>query len=235
VVSPNIRDDYLARTIEHVTNQLIKYDITEQKGSSLNGQNQQIPLAVSCAVIDFMVAGLGYVVRGEPTREVSPPCQEDPDYIGHIDGYEFDRSMRLGDCQTCDALEHVLSAAAYLVNRSLLEHLLEQEGMDLIARSNMFGPPLRNAALKGYFEIVRLLLDKGGGPDGGSYPRTEEDYQKVERQCGKGVLEQCFPDILDCPGTTLEAAARNAHKEVAHLFYNQNFTYQDHPPAIERQ
>jgi len=89
-----------------------------------------------------MVAGLGYVIRGEPTWEVSPPCQEDLDYIGHINEYEFDRSMRLGDGQMCDALEHILSAATYHGNILLVEHLLEQEGVGLSIRSNIFGPPL---------------------------------------------------------------------------------------------
>lgn len=109
-------DDYLARTIKHVTNQLIRYNIPNHKGSSLDGRNKRISLAASRAVIDFMVAGLGYVLRGRPTREVNPPCQGDHDYIGRIDEYEFDRSMRLGEGQTYDTPEHVLSAAAYIGN-----------------------------------------------------------------------------------------------------------------------
>lgn len=91
-----LRDDYLARTFKHVTNQLIKYDTPEHKGSKSDSRDQRITLAVSRAVIDFMVAGLGHVLRGQPTREVSPPRQGDRDYIGRIDEYEFDRSMRLG-------------------------------------------------------------------------------------------------------------------------------------------
>ncbi|OJJ82208.1 ankyrin repeat domain-containing protein [Aspergillus glaucus CBS 516.65] len=142
-VSSSKRDDYFARTIKHVTNQLIKYDISDQKGSSLDGRDQRIPLTVSRAVIDFMVAGLGYVMR----------------------------------------------------------------------RTNQGS----------HFEIVRLHLDKGADPDGGSYPRTEEDYRTVERRCGQDVLEQCFPDILDCPGTALEAAAQKAHKEVVQLLLQPEF------------
>ena len=227
-------DDYLACTIKHATNQHIKYDIPDHKRSSPDGRDQLISLAVSRAVIDFMVAGLGYVLRGKPTREVNPPCQGDQDYISQIDEYEFDRSMRLGDGQAWDAPEHVLSAAAYLGNIPLVEGLLDQGVVDLNARSNVFGPPLRNAALRGHFEVVRLLLDRGADPDGGSYPRTEEDHRQVERKWGKDVLERSFPDILDCPGTALEAAARNAHKEIARLLLQQDFHKSRSSPSYRK-
>lgn len=185
-VSSKYGSNYLGNTIKNVSSQIMKYDRSSgAKTSTINDRRYRISLLVSCAVIDFMANGLlrlSSVPRGGKSFPRNyPPCPSDIDYITRIDAYGFSQSMRTGVGQESDAPEHVLSAAAYLGDISLVQYLLAQ-GVDVNVRSNIFGPPLRNVALKGHLEIARLLLDSGANTDNGCLPGTEEGWQVVKGQ-----------------------------------------------------
>lgn len=185
-VSSKYGSNYLGNTIKNVSSQIMKYDRSSgAKTSTINDRRYRISLLVSRAVIDFMANGLlrlSSVPRGGKSFPRNyPPCPSDIDYITRIDAYGFSQSMRTGVGQESDAPEHVLSAAAYLGDISLVQYLLAQ-GVDVNVRSNIFGPPLRNVALKGHLEIARLLLDSGANTDNGCLPGTEEGWQVVKGQ-----------------------------------------------------
>lgn len=217
VFSPNSSDKYLKRTIKYVTEQLIKHNNTSSY------DRQQLSLAVSRAAADS-IPGLVWILRGESTSEVKPPSRDDLWYIDSLDEYSFDQSMRHGVGQTSDALEHILSAAAYLGDILLVEHLLIQ-GVDANSGSNIFGRSLQNAALRGHLDIVRLLLNKGADPEGESWPRTEEDRQAVEKRYGKDKIDQyfCLPDFHHRALTAIEAAAQKGPKEILQLLLQPKF------------
>lgn len=213
----NTRDHYLSRTIQYAINQLMEHNV-----SSSDDQKQQIPLIVSRAVVDSRPSELIEILRGKNDHEVQPPHQDSLFYTQELDKYKFDQSFRHGVGQRSDAAEHILSAAAYLGDISLVDHLLAQD-VDVNLRSNVFGQPLRNAALKGHLEIVQLLLNKGADPEGGSHPRTEEDRQAVESKHGKESLEQRFPNLRQLGDTAVEAAAQKSHQKALQLLLQPGF------------
>lgn len=192
-----------------------------------DNQGYQLSLLVSRAAIKFMAKDLfavTSVLRGEQNLPRNyQPCPSDIDYIIQLDAHEFAQSMRTGSGQQSDAPEHVLSVAAYLGDVSLVENHLAQ-GVDLKVRSNIFGPPLRNAALGGHLEILRALLDKGANADSGCLPGTEEGWQVVKGQHHeKTSFEKWIPNTTDLPSTAVEAAARNGHREVLQLLLKPEF------------
>lgn len=194
---------------------------------TIDDQGYQLSLLVSRAAIEFMANGLFAVTSVPRGKRKLPrnyqPCPSDIDYIIRLDAHGFAQSMRTGSGQQSDAPEHVISVAAYLGDISLVEHLLAKGG-DVKVRSNIFGPPLRNAALGGHLEIVRLLLDKGANADSGCLPGTEEGWQVVKGQHReKTSFEKWIPNTSDLPFTAVEAAARNGHKEVLQLLLQPEF------------
>lgn len=222
VFSSNTSDNYLKRTIKYVTEQLVKHN--DSRLYDQRSLSQSLSLIVSRAAADFMDPGLVGILQGRSRSEVKPPSRDDLWYIDSLDEYSFDQSMRYGAGQTSDAPEHILSAAAYMGNISLVKNLLVQ-GVDVNNSSNTFGRPLKNAALKGHLEIARLLLNKGADPEGESWPRTEEDRQAVENNYGKEEIDQyfCLPDFHHRALTAVEAAAQKGHKETLQLLLQPKF------------
>jgi len=220
-------NNYLGNTIRNVSSQVIKHNRSSEAKTSTIDQRYRITLLVSRAAIDFMANELFRVSSVLRRENYIPrnyhPCASDIDFVARLDAYRYSQSMRAESGQRDDALEHVLSAAAYLEDMSLVGHLLTQ-GVDVNARSNIFGPPLRNAALRGHLEIVRLLLDNGANADDGCLPGTEEGWQVVEGQHHKEPsFIKWIPNTTDLPFTAVEAAARNGHKEVLQLLVRPEF------------
>lgn len=220
-------DNHLGNTIENVSLQAMKHNRSSEAETSAIDEGYRISLLVSRAAIEFMDNGafaVSSVLRGKrkPLRS-DRHCLSDLDIIIQFDAYDFAKSMANKFGQKSDAPEHVLSTAAYLGDISLVEHLLEQ-GVDVNARSNIFGPPLRNAALRGHLEIARLLLNRGANADDGCLPGTEEGWQVVKEQyCKKTSFEKWIPGPTDYPYTAVEAAARNGHKEILQLLLQPEF------------
>lgn len=221
-------NNYLGHTIKSVSSQVMKHSrASEAELFTTDNQGYQLSLLVSRAAIKFMAKDLfavTSVLRGEQNLPRNyQPCPSDIDYIIQLDAHEFAQSMRTGSGQQSDAPEHVLSVAAYLGDVSLVENHLAQ-GVDLKVRSNIFGPPLRNAALGGHLEILRALLDKGANADSGCLPGTEEGWQVVKGQHHeKTSFEKWIPNTTDLPSTAVEAAARNGHREVLQLLLKPEF------------
>ena len=193
-----------------------------QHDVSSNEQKQQIPLIVSRAAVDYRPDELFRILRGINIREVQLPHEDSLQYILELDQYSFDQSFRYGLGQRSDAAGHILSAAAYLGNISLVDYLLAQ-GVDVNYRSNVFGQPLRNAALKSHLEIFQLLLNKGADVEGGSHPRTEKERQTVESKHNKESLEQRIPYLHQLGVIAVEAAAQKGHRKILQLLLQPKF------------
>lgn len=140
----NKKDDYLARTMKQVTDQLILHDASEKKEDI----REKVSLDVANAALDFMVPGLIKAMKDGSTEEVPLPSRLCLGYIHRIDEYEFDRSMRLGIGQTPDSLGHVLSVAAYVGNTSLVESFLDPDNIYCNFRSNILVNPCAMLPLK---------------------------------------------------------------------------------------
>lgn len=89
-----------------------------------------------------------------------------------IIGWVLDTKVQKTDLNFCGntgqpsyAQEHLLVVAVNLGNLSLVRHLVESEGIDANARSDVFKKPLFNAASQGHLEIVQYLLSRGANAD----------------------------------------------------------------------
>lgn len=106
----------------------------------------------------------------------------------------------------------------------MARHLLAL-GVDAKVRTNIFGPPLRNAALEGHLEVARLLLDKRANADSKCLPGTEEGWQVLKGQHREKIsFEKWIPNTTNLPFTAIEAAARNGHKGVLQLLLQPEFS-----------
>ncbi|KAL2007052.1 hypothetical protein VTN00DRAFT_8490 [Thermoascus crustaceus] len=136
--------------------------------------------------------------------------------------YAFDQSSRLGIGQTSHAPEHLLSAAAYVGDVSVVESLLAR-GVDVNAGNNVFGKPLFAAASAGNLDVVRLLLARGADADDGVYPRTEDDERLMETAYNSWGLEMHIACCEEGVRTALDAAAIGGYEEVVRLLLQPEF------------
>lgn len=169
---------------------------------------EQICLAISLAAADYESPMVVATLMGMET---------------YIDGGDHGTFMAIytnpGYSQASDAPVHLLSAAAYLGDLSLVSGLLHSlPDMDVNTLSDIFGKPLLNAARMGHRDVVRLLLQRGADGKYRGYPLTEDYRHGLEIWYSCKWTGECH---VGCEGrivcTALEAAALGGHEDVVEL------------------
>lgn len=228
ILNPRTDDDYLTHALCYVTRRLVEQ--YSRDNNALEEQRQRISLEVSRAAIGHARVGVRTYLNNEehtkfygPHADLTKPRTED--------GYESDfcdfvQSMRQG-VSGSEGLEHLLSAAAYLGDMSVVERVLSQ-GANANKGSNIFGNPLTNAALKGHLDVVRLLVQSGADIQNGvpaSPPQNVPKYYTA----GADVFCYWYGELAHdkkIARTALEAAALGGHEDVVRFFLQPEFKVQ---------
>ena len=159
-------NNYLLSTLGRVIDDLI----TDCHRDKQHEKKREVSLALSELVAENLGSTYWCALNGHKTERMTTlPDRTSRFYVEILKVYEFQQSSCLGKGQTSCAPEHLLSAAAYVGNISLVEALLAH-GVKVNTGSNVFGKPLFAAALAGHLAIVRLLLARGADADDGAYP-----------------------------------------------------------------
>lgn len=114
--------------------------------------------------------------------------------------------------------EHLLSVAANLGYLPLVKQLVEQEGVDVKTKSDVFGNAFLNAARKGHVEIVRFFISKGIDWEGGDEINSRDSKEEQDAYDGYSKLwkvqMEFFVDIKrkSAVYTALELAALGGHE-----------------------